>query len=54
LFGQNSKGDVFLSNMTTTLMVNAIPLGIVRLGGTLALDANVKSVVPCGDVLNGV
>ncbi len=40
--------------MTTLLTVNATPLGIAQLCATLALDASVKSVVPCGDVLNGV
>jgi hypothetical protein len=54
LFGQDSKGDVFLSNLTTMLTVNATPMGIAQPCATLRLDADVNGVVPCGDVLNGV
>jgi hypothetical protein len=54
LFGQDSKGDVFLSNLTTMLTVNATSMGIAQPCATLRLDADVNGVVPCGDVLNGV
>jgi hypothetical protein len=54
LFGQDSKGDVFLSNLMTMLTVNATPMGIAQPCATLRLDADVNGVVQCGDVLNGV
>jgi hypothetical protein len=44
----------FLSNLTTTLTVNATLMGIAQPCATLRLDADVSGVVSCGDVLNGV